>query len=278
MLQYGKFRAVISDHRSYFLLGLLVFFLIPCLPRITFADDARAREIMEKVDARDDGDRRTADMEMILIDKGGKKRVRKLRSFSMDKGKDTLRLLFFRSPADVKDTAFLTYDYRETDKDDDQWLYLPALRKTKRIATSDKKGSFMGSDFSYADMNKRNLEQYDYTLLKETKVGNVGVWLIQTVPRTKKVIDEYGYTKSVVFVRKDNFVVIRVVNWVKEGKRFKYMDVKRLELIDGIWVGTEVHMTTKKSKRTIHKTILKNHNVKFNQDLEEGTFTVRRME
>ena len=278
MVPQRKGRMGILHHRSCCMVIMLVFFLVPLLPRDSVADDAKARAIMEKVDARDDGDRQTADLEMILIDKGGNKRIRKLRSFGMDKGKDTVRLMFFLSPADVKDTAFLTYDYREADKDDDQWLYLPALRKTKRIATSDKSGSFMGSDFSYADMTKRDLEDYDYTLLKETKVGDVDVWLIQSVPRTKKVIDEYGYTKSVVFVRKDNYVVIRAVNWVKEGKRFKYMDVKNLELIDGIWVGTEIHMTTKKSKRTLHKTIMKNHDVKFNQDLKEGFFTVRRME
>ena len=278
MLPYIKFRTEAFDHRSYFLFCMLVFLFMLCFPRITIADDPKAREIMEKVDARDDGDRQISDLEMILIDKGGEKRVHKIRSFNMDKGKDTLRLMFFLTPADVEDTAFLTYDYREADRDDDQWLYLPALRKTKRIATSDKSGSFMGSDFSYADMTKRDLERYDFTLLKEGKVGNVDVWLIESIPRTKKVIDEYGYTKSVIFVRKDNFVVIRAVNWVKEGNRLKYMDVKNLELIDGIWVGTEIHMTTKKSKRTLHKTIMKNHDVKFNQDLKEGFFTVRRME
>jgi len=77
---------------------------------IAFADDPRAREIMEKVDARDDGNNQTADMEMILIDKRGNQRVRKIAMFSKDKDADELRLMFFQHPADVKDTAFLTYD------------------------------------------------------------------------------------------------------------------------------------------------------------------------
>jgi hypothetical protein len=80
------------------------------------------------------------------------------------------------------------------------------------------------------------------------------------------------------FVRQDNFVVVRAVHWVKEGGRLKYMDVKKLELIDGIWQPTEIHMTTKKAKRTLHKTILRFQNVKFNQNLKESLFTVRQME
>ena len=113
------------------------------------ADDPEARVIMERVDARDDGDNQTGDMQMVLIDKRGQQRVRRIATFKKDKGEDTLRLMFFLTPADVKDTAFLTYDYDDPDRDDDQWLYLPALRKTKRIATSDKSGSFMGSDLNY---------------------------------------------------------------------------------------------------------------------------------
>ena len=92
------------------------------------------REIMEKVNARDEGDRSKGEMEMILIDKKGKKRIRKLKTFGGKKDKYTMSLMFFLSPADVKNTGFLTYDYNESGKDDDQWLYLPALRKTKRIA------------------------------------------------------------------------------------------------------------------------------------------------
>jgi hypothetical protein len=242
------------------------------------ADDAAARAIMEKVDARDDGDDQTSDMEMILIDKNKKQRIRKLATFSKDKGNDTLKLMFFLQPADVKDTSFLTYDYDDPDKDDDQWLYLPALRKTKRIASSDKSGSFMGSDLNYSDMTDRNLEDYDFTLKKEMDVKGMKTWLIESIPRTKKVIKETGYKKSLLFVRQDNYFVIRAVNWVKDGGYLKYMDVRTLEQNDGIWVATETHVTKKKGKRFAHKTILKLDNVKFNQKLEYDLFTVRRME
>ena len=136
----------------------------------------------------------------------------------------------------------------------------------------------MGSDFSYADMTSRDLEDYDFTSLKESEVNGVKTWLIEAVPRTREVIEETGYSKSLLFVRQDNYVVIRAIHWVKKGSRLRYMDVKKLERIDGIWVPTEVNMTTKKGKETLHKTVLRNHNVKFNQDLGKGFFTVRQLE
>ena len=243
-----------------------------------FADDPNARSIMEKVDARDDGDNRIADMEMILIDKRGKQRVRKIATFRKDKGMDTLSLMFFMHPADVKNTSFLTWDYDDPERDDDQWLYLPALRKTKRIASSDKSGSFMGSDLTYADMTDRNLEDYDFYFKKEMDVKGVKTWLIESMPRSPKVIEETGYTKSLLIVRQDNYFVIRGVHWLKDGGYLKYIDVRNLVQIDGIWVAAEMHVSKKKGKQLVHKTILKLENIKFNQDLEPDLFTVRRME
>ena len=114
------------------------------------AADLSAREIMEKVDNRDDGDNRVSQMRMILLDKNGKQRIRHIKSFDKDlineKGEeDRRRIMFFLEPADVKDTGFLTYDYDAYEKDDDQWLYLPALKRpsasrarTNRAASWDR--------------------------------------------------------------------------------------------------------------------------------------------
>ena len=268
---------------------LLILLTLSCLstvaiwsPEVTFAaDDPKARAIMERVDARDDGDNQTSDMQMILIDKRGKKRVRKIATFKKDKGDDTYRLMFFKQPADVKDTAFLTYDYDDSDKDDDQWLYLPALRKTKRIATSDKSGSFMGSDLNYSDMTSRDLEDYEFSFYekgKESEVRGKKVWVIWSIPRSKDVIDETGYKKSLLFVRPDIDMVVRAIHWVKDGGYLKYVDMRELEEIDGIWVATDTLVNKKKGKSTVHKTILTLDNIKFNQDLDFNLFTIRRME
>lgn len=254
-----------------------VFFAIVA-PMQVLSDDARAREIMQKVEDRDEGDHRTADMEMVLIDKRGKQRLRKLVTFTKEVGPNSYSLMFFLHPADVKDTAFLTYDYDDPNRDDDQWLFLPELHKVKRIASSDKSGSFMGSDLNYSDMTDRELEDYDFSLKKEMTVRGHKVWMIESIPRTPEVIDETGYTKSLLFVRQDNYFVVRAVNWVQNKTYLKYMDVVELKQIDGIWVGTEIHVFKKQGKQLRHKTILKWHNIKFNQGLDDALFTTRRME
>lgn len=253
----------------------LFFFLTTDLIAV---DDRIARDIMETVDERDDGDNMTADMDMILIDKYGKQRRRRLKSYVKDKGEDSLRLFFFLQPSEVRGTGFLTWDYRDSIQDDDQWLYLPSLRKTKRIASSDKSDSFMGSDFTYADLTKFDPDDYDFELQKESVVGPNKVWVISALPRTEKVANETGYQKSLLLVRQDNYCVIRGVYWLEKEGRLKYMDVKKLELVEGIWVSTEVHMATKFGKKTEHTSILRQHNVKFNQDLTEEQFSVRELE
>ena len=239
-------------------------------------------EIMQKVLDRDDGDNIITNMQMQLIDKNNHKRIRDMKTFSKDKGEDELKLIFFLSPSDVKNTAFLTYDYSDDAKDDDQWLYLPALNKTKRIPSSDKDSSFMGSDFTYNDMTEPVLSDYTFKVLKESivkrKTGNEKVWLVEVTPKNDDVIDETGYIRSIAYVRQDNYMVTRAKYYLKKASRVKYMDVRKVEKIDGIDVATITTMTTKKGKRTLHKTILIQSDVKMNQDLKEELFTVRTLE
>ena len=239
-------------------------------------------DIMQKVQDRDDGDNIITNMQMQLIDKNGHKRIRNMRTFSKDIGEDEKKLIFFLSPSDVKNTAFLTFDYKSDEKDDDQWLYLPALNKTKRIPASDKDSSFMGSDFSYFDMTKPILSDFNIKLIKESvvkrKSGNQKVWIVEMTPKNDEIRDETGYLKSVVYVRQDNYMMTRAKFYLKKAKRVKYMDVKKVETIDGIDVATVTTMTMKKGKRTIHKTILLQSDIKMNQDLKEDMFSVRTIE
>lgn len=236
------------------------------------------QEIAQKAHDRDEGDNITSNMRMTLIDKNGKKRVRELKSFSKDKGEDTLKLMFFLSPADVKDTGFLTYDYEDSAKDDDQWLYLPELKKVKRIASTDKSSAFMGSDFSYSDMTSRNVQDYKYKIMKEPEVGGHKTWQLLVTPISEDIIDETGYTKSIYFIRQDNFVAVQALNYIKEGKKLKYVKVLGLEVIDGIWTVTKMQAITKKGKKTLHKTVLDFSDTKYNQDLNEDFFTTRTIE
>lgn len=237
---------------------------------------------MEQVDARDDGDRSIADIEMVLIDKNGGRRSRKLISYGLDKKDDRYSLMIFLAPADVRETGFLSYDYKARGKDDDQWLYLPALRRVKRIATKDKTGSFVGSDFSYADLTKRRFLDYSYSFYPqkpEIEIYGEKCWVICATPVDQDVIDETGYRKTINFIRQDNLVVIRSINYLQEGGKTKYYDVKKLEEIDGIWTETEIHMTTKKGKSVLHQTILAMSNIRFNEEsVNHALFTTRRLE
>ncbi len=258
---------------------ITLFGLLAALP-LSLAAQPSARDIMQKVKDRDDGNNVVMDMNMTLIDADGDTRERLIRSFRRDDpaaSKNTQSIMFFLGPANVKDTGFLTYDYDDGDRDDDQWLYLPALKKVKRIAAADKSGSFMGSDFTYADMSSPDLDDYDYELMKETVVDGHPVWQILSTPRNSEEIERTGYSKSVVFVRQDNLVVVRAVNWLAKGGRLKFMEVRKLEQIDGIWTPLEMVMTTKKGKQTEHASVLRWEGVKYNQPLEDELFTQRRL-
>ncbi|MFV2035837.1 MAG: outer membrane lipoprotein-sorting protein, partial [Halocynthiibacter sp.] len=168
-------------------------------------------------------------------------------------------------------------DFRAANRDDDQWIYLPELFKTKRIATSDKSGSFMGSDFSYADMTRPVLSEWNYKLLGEKIVRGKKSWLIEATPASSAVRKRYGYDKSVLFVQQDNFMVVRAVHWLRGG-RLKYLDVKKMRRVNGIWVATEIEMRTVRNKQTEHRTILRIRDVKFGQSLDDGLFSIRRLE
>lgn len=257
---------------------LLCIICLLCSAAWVGAAAPNGRWIMEQVDQRDDGNSQESDTRMILIDKRGNERVREIRALSLDQGDDSYRLQFFRAPADVRGTGFLTYDYYDGDRDDDQWLYLPDLRKTKRIATSDKSSSFMGSDFSYADMTRRVLDEWRYRLVREEQVGTDKVWIIEALPVSPRVEERYGYKKSYVYVRQDIFMVIRAIHLLSSGNKIKYMEVKNLELFDGIWVATEIWMKTTQNKNTLHRTKLLLSNIRLNEQIDADLFSIRQLE
>jgi outer membrane lipoprotein-sorting protein len=240
------------------------------------ADD-KARAIAQAVYDRDDGKTIIQDMKMVLIDKNNNQRVRSIKTFDKDFGKDSYRIMFFKTPADVKDTSFLTYDYDDPRKDDDQWLYLPALKKVKRIPTSDKSSSFMGSDFSYYDMTKRSVDDYTYKILKHIPVRGHDTTMMESIPVNDDVIEESGYVKTIGLVREDIDMVVRSIGFLKNGER-KYLDVTKMHKQDGIWVIDEMVMTTKQGKMTLHQTVLQFSNIEVNKPIDDDVFTTRRLE
>ena len=120
------------------------------------AQEITGLQVIENVYNRPTGDDQTADLTMTLVNSRGDERVRIINQFLKDFGKTEKKIMFFVSPADVHNTSFMNWSYDEAGKDDDQWIYLPALKKVKRISSDSKSDYFMGSDFTYDDLGDRH--------------------------------------------------------------------------------------------------------------------------
>lgn len=230
------------------------------------------RDIMQKVRNRADGDTRSATIEMTLIQKSGHKRVRKLESWAMDIGNDTKKIMFFTYPGDVKGTGFLTWDYDNIAKVDDKWLYLPAMKKTRRISgKSSKTDYFMGSDFTYNDMSARSVDEEKHTLLREEMLGGQKCWVVESVPNDKDEI----YTRRVTWVRQDCLMAVKAEYYDKLNKLHRRLTISNINKVQGFWT---MHLMQMENVQTGHKTIIHMDNQKFNIKLSPNLFTVSQLE
>ena len=230
------------------------------------------RDIMQKVRNRADGDTRYATIEMTLIQKSGHKRVRKLESWAMDIGKDTKKIMFFTYPGDVKGTGFLTWDYDNTDKVDDKWLYLPAMKKTRRISgKSSKTDYFMGSDFTYDDMSTRSVDEEKHTFLREETLDGHRCWVVETVPYGKDDI----YTRRITWIRQDCLMAAKAEFYDKLNKLHRSLTISDIEKVQGFWT---MHFMKMENVQTGHQTIIRMSNQKFNVKIAPNLFTVAKLE
>lgn len=236
------------------------------------------RDIMAEVDAQPTPEVMAADMTMTLIDRGGDQRVRRLRSLSKTFADSERNLLFFLEPSDVRGTGFLVFDYNDPERSDDQWLFLPSMNKSKRIAGSDQSSSFMGSDLSYADMSSRNLDDWTYELLREETVGDEAVWLVRATAADEEVIDRTGYTESVVYVQQSNHQVIRAIHSLEGGNERKLMNIPEWEERDGYWLPKVMQVVSQEGGQTVHRTQLTFSDINLNPEVSESEFTVQRLE
>jgi hypothetical protein len=240
-----------------------------------YCQELSGRDIMQKVKDRPDGDSRQSEMTMTLINKRGRVRERKVLSYSIDVGidkKDKKSMMFFQYPGDVKGTSFLTWDYDELGKDDDKWLYLPAMKKTRRISgSSAKKNYFMGTDFTYDDMGSRNIDEDIHRLVKEERIGSFMCWVIESVSKDKRDI----YKKKISWIREDCLVPIKVQYYDKLDKLHRELKMSEIMKISGFWT---IHKMEMVNVQNNHKTVLSLKNVKYNTNLEPNVFTVSRME
>lgn len=233
------------------------------------------RDIAQKVKDRPDGDTRQSELIMKLINKRGAVRERKLISYSIDVGKgkkDRKSIMFFQYPGDVKGTGFLTWDYDNPDREDDKWLYLPAMKKTRRISgSSAKQDYFMGSDFTYDDMGSRSVDEDTHKLLGEENIGGHKCWKLEYTPKDKREI----YSKKIAFIRQDCLIAVRVEYYDKMGKLHRNLELSNIAKVEGFWTAQKLHMT---NVQTEHQTILEIKNPRYNLLMEEMKFNVTTLE
>ncbi len=258
--------------KSKFMLIILISLFFGSL-LIVKAEELKsiARDIMIKVDNRPDGDDRKSTMKMTLVNRRGRKRIREVVFYIKDYGKDQKSIMVFRKPADVKGVGFLSWSYNEANKDDDKWLYLPALKKIRRISGSSKNDYFMGTDFTYDDMGDRSVNDDTYKLLKEEKLDNFQCWVIEAKPKDKDDM----YSKRIIWIRKDIYMAVKVKYFDKWASQIKTLKVSMIKKQDGFWTAFKMEMDNKQEK---HKTILEMKKVQYNQNLKNSLFRVSTLE
>ena len=188
-------------------------------------------EIAKKADEVTSGfESSISTMQMIMINSAGQKTVRDMRGKTLEKEGGDKSLMEFLSPADVKGTKLLTYQH--VNKDDDQWLYLPALKRIKRISSRNKTGSFMGSEFSYEDISAQEVEKYTYPgETQEVPCGDKTCYKGERIPKDKLS----GYTKQITWIDKENFLVQKVEYFDRKKALIKTAIFSDYKKIDGIW-------------------------------------------
>ena len=242
--------------------------------------ESDARKIAEAMERRNEGDRARMEVTLLVIDASGRKRERKTRQIRKDFAGGRKTLLFFESPADVRDTGLLSVDYFDSTKSDDQWLYLPALHRSTRISTNDRSSSFMGTDITYADMTKMDTKAYDYSLVHQSqKVDGEDCWVIEARPRTDKERRETGYEKLHFWVHKTKLLPMQSKAWLNEGGKLKYVKFGQIEQVDGVWLARNVAVRVVRGDKVESQTLLRITRVRFGQaDVTDDQFTERRLE
>lgn len=213
------------------------------------------------------GDDMEARILMQLIDKGGQERIRDLTMLRKNdaEGGGQKYFIYFHQPSDVKDTTFMVYKY--PDRDDDRWLFIPAINLVKRIAANDKYSSFVGSDFSYEDISGRKLQEDTYSLLKEEELNGKSCYVIESLPNGSA-----EYTKRISWIDKANYLPLKEEFYDKQNELYKQFEAIEIKDINGIPTATKRIM---KNAKTGHRTEVTFQTVEYNVGIGDDIFSER---
>ena len=208
----------------------------------------------------------SSDMNMEITNKKGRKRTLKVKSISKDNSEK--QILWFLSPADDKGIAYLKIEHKN--KDDEIRLWLPAFKKIRRISAKKKADSFMGSDLSYEDMTSRQIEDYNFTIIKEDNINNQDCYVMKSEPK-KGIKSEYS--KHLTWVTKDKYLPVKEESYDNENKllkakSFKYANLNSFDLVSEIFVENMQKKTN---------TLLKLSNLRVNTNVKDNLFQEKNM-
>ena len=242
--------------------GLLAFVLI--VP--AFAQDAR--QIIAESQKRGRANSQHYEGVLEVIAANGKTASKSWQSFRLGSYGNSKAIIRFTSPAEVKGVALLVVNH--PDRSSDQWMWTPAIGRDRRIALQDRSTRFFGTDFSFEDLEERDVDQYDYRLLGEEAVDAVQCWKIEATPRQGK---SSQYTMSRVWIRKDNYLPAQYHNFVKDQlvRILRETDVRNIQ---GIWTACRLDMTDLKRNS---RTTLKLEKLEYNIPMKDEDFTVQAL-
>lgn len=220
----------------------------------------------------------TTESTMTLIHSSGQQRIRKMYNVSVlqPNGIDSKVLIRFRYPGDIEGTGFLQIEHH--DGDDDMWIYLPALKKIRRLVTNNKNDSFFGSDFSYGDILAPAVSKYRYSLLRMDALDGEDCWVIESEPTTEQVRHEYGYGKRVSWIRKSNFMEKQIEYYDVGQRLLKTQWIPEARQVDSSgykWWGLRREVLNHK---TGHRTLLTFERVDTEKPVPDDLFTPRYLE
>ncbi len=234
--------------------------------RISVDAAENARQIVEEAQKRTDAKSQRYEGLLQVFDAKGKisdKRWSFDRIGSHGNSKSVLR---FTAPAEVKGVALLVVNH--PDRASDQWMWTPAIERERRIALQDRSTRFFGTDFSFEDLEERDVDQYEYALLGEDTADGAACWKIQSQPKEAK---SSQYTRSVVWIRKDNYAFARIENSIKDQvvRRLTYSNI---ESVQGIWTARQIEMA---DLRRGSRTRLTYDKLQYNAPMKEDDFTLQ---
>ena len=249
----------------------VVMAILITLPTLIFSQtNLTGLQIIENVYNRPVGNDSQGDLTMSLINSRGDERVRKIKQFIKDFGTMEKKIMYFVAPADVLNTSFMNWSYDEADKDDDQWIYLPALKKVKRISSDSKSDYFMGSDFTYDDLGDRHPTADIHKVLREETVNGEACYVVESIPKDK----DYMYTRTVSWIIKDKWIGLKKEFYDEDKELLKTLTVKKFEKINDYWIILHSEMFNVQKE---HTTKMELADVTVDGGIPDDKFTERMM-